>query len=150
MPVPVSNSTPHGNTCSRKSQPTSSSKGALDAFDARRAGKDLLSLAADVQLDRRFANVEAAVVDEDSRPKPAAFVPHFGLGKVKRVVAFDVAARKIVADGEADNLSGARNKQRQFRLGDDPFRVGSQTQRLAGPAQRAGVALKNSSGLGAS
>ena len=76
-------------------------------------------------VDRLFGN-------QNARAQGAAIVVELGLRQIERILALDVAGAHVVADGEPDQLSLRRNDQRQFRLGNRPFRVAADADRLAG------------------
>ena len=69
--------------------------------------------------------------ERDDRSKRRRLVVDLGLWQVERVLSFDTAGRDVVAYGVADDLTGAVDHQRAFRLGNVPGAVAADGDLLA-------------------
>jgi hypothetical protein len=83
-------------------------------FGQRGGARELCVISAkDVEFDPRGCG-HGFVADEDAGAEGAASVVDFGLRKIERVGAFDVAGAHVVADGVADDLAARVDEKGEF------------------------------------
>ena len=93
-------------------------------------GENRLTSAADGDVDLCFRGKQVAG-DVQAGANGGAELKAFGLREVERILALNIAAGKIIADGITDNLATRVDDESQFRFRHHPLRITAQMHGLA-------------------
>src|SRR5580658_1277436 len=89
---------------------------------------------------------QRAFTDEDAGTKRATAVVDLGLGKVERILAFDIARAHVIADGVADDAAIGADDKSELRLGNGPVGIGADANFAPGSCGATGAAFEKQLG----